>query len=358
MINKLKDKITPDKKILMLFTILGIFNIMLFINLLAYMVIVEQVNISVLHNISTIISAFIILGFISTRLPRLKQMTDGTVYEIGYLVIMGLLSLTISYFNKSTHGDSVLSPFIEMFRMLSVVLIFTYIATKSKSFKALVKGDMSRKTIFWQIVICTVLAVLASYFTMDVNGVPANARGLVVMIASLLGGPYIGLPVGIISGVLRMFMGGPTAFACGVSTIMASVVGSLIFIWNGGKFLRAYKSAILMFLFTGFDMFLITILTPRPQGVIIANNLYAPMAFASVLGILLFSLFLGEKKEEDEESEELKQTIDDNSFKISTNSDIIDINTNKIISISQELDEYKAKADESERELQKYKDKV
>ena len=358
MINKLKDKITPDKKILMLFTILGIFNIMLFINLLAYMVIVEQVNISVLHNISTIISAFIILGFISTRLPRLKQMTDGTVYEIGYLVIMGLLSLTISYFNKSTHGDSVLSPFIEMFRMLSVVLIFTYIATKSKSFKALVKGDMSRKTIFWQIVICTVLAVLASYFTMDVNGVPANARGLVVMIASLLGGPYIGLPVGIISGVFRMFMGGPTAFACGVSTIMASVVGSLIFIWNGGKFLRAYKSAILMFLFTGFDMFLITILTPRPQGVIIANNLYAPMAFASVLGIMLFSLFLGEKKEEDEESEELKQTIDDNSFKISTNSDIIDINTNKIISISQELDEYKAKADESERELQKYKDKV
>ncbi len=34
MINKLKDKITPDKKILMLFTILGIFNIMLFINLI------------------------------------------------------------------------------------------------------------------------------------------------------------------------------------------------------------------------------------------------------------------------------------------------------------------------------------
>ena len=89
-----------------------------------------------------------------------------------------------------------------------------------------------------------------------------------------------------------------------------------------------------MFLFSGFDMFLITILTPRPQGVIIANNLYAPMAFASVLGILLFSLFLGEKKEEDEESEELKQTIDDNSVRISTNSDIIDINTNKIISLN------------------------
>ena len=193
---------------------------------------------------------------------------------------------------------------------------------------------------------------------MDVNGVPANARGLVVMIASLLGGPALGLPVGIISGVLRMFMGGPTAFACGTSTIIASIVGSVVYIWNGGKFLRSYKAGILMFLFSGFDMFMITALTPRPAGMIYATNLYAPMTFASVLGILLFTLFLGEKKEEEGLSSELKQTIDDNSFKISTNSDIIDVNTDRIISLSQELEEYKAKVDESELELQKYKDKV
>ena len=91
-----KDKLSGDKKILILFSILLIFNIALFINFFAYMIIVQHVSITVVHEITTIISAIIILGFISTRLTKLKELTDGSVYEIGYLIIMGLLSLTIS----------------------------------------------------------------------------------------------------------------------------------------------------------------------------------------------------------------------------------------------------------------------
>jgi LytS/YehU family sensor histidine kinase len=315
------------------------------------MVIIKEFDIAILHDLITIISAIIILGFISTRLPKLKEITDGSVYEIAYLIIMGLLSITISYFNKSTNGESLWAPFLEMFRMLSVVLILTYLATKSKSFKAIIKGDFSRNTIFWQILICSVLGVLASYFTMDVNGVPANARNLVVMISALLGGPYLGLPVAIISGVWRYFLGGPTALACGVSTVLAGVIGSLVFVWNRGKFLRAYKVAILMFLFSGFDMFIVTVLTPKPDGILVANAVYAPMTFAAVLGMLLFTMFLGEKKEEAEINDELKQTIDDNTMKISDNTDIIDLNTDRIIEISQELKEYKEKVDRLEQEM-------
>lgn len=93
-----------------------------------------------------------------------------------------------------------------------------------------------------------------------------------------------------------------------------------------------------MFLYSGFDMFLITILTPQPEGIIIANTLYAPMTFAAVFGMILFTLFLDEKKEETE-------TKDDS-------------NTDKILEMSQKLEEYKAKADETERELKEHKDKV
>ena len=273
MLLNIKNKLAGDKKIIILFSILFIFNVVLFINLFAYMVVVEHVNVSVVHDIVTIISAIIILGFISTRLTKLKEITDGSVYEIGYLIIMGLLSLTISYFNRSTNGESIFAPFLEMFRMLSVVLILTYITTKSKSFKAIVRGDYSRKTLIWQIVICSILGILASYFTMNINGIPANSRGLIVMISALLGGPYVGIPVGIISGLWRYSMGGPTALACGVATIITGIVGSLVYKWNNGKFLRPYMAALLMFLYSGFDMFLITVLTPQPDGIIIANAL-------------------------------------------------------------------------------------
>lgn len=356
MLAVLKNKLTNDKKILILFTILLFFNIAFFINEFAYMIIVKKVSISVAHDIVTIISAFIILGFISTRLTKLKQITDGSVYEIGYLIITGLLSLTITYFNKSTNGESLWAPFIEMFRMLSVVLIITYISTKSNSFKAILKGNQSRKVIIWQIIICSILGILASYFTMDVNGAPANSRGLIVMISSLLGGPYVGIPVGLISGVWRYSMGGPTALACSVTTIIAGIIGSLINRWNNGVFLRPYKAALLMLLYSGFDMWMISVLTHHPDGLLIANALYAPMTFAAVLGMLLFTLFLGEKKEEI--NSDLKQIVDENTAKISDNADIIDINTDRIIEISQELKEYKTRLEESEKELKKYKDKV
>ena len=106
-----------------------------------------------------------------------------------------------------------------------------------------------------------------------------------------------------------------------------------------------------MFLFSGFDMFLVTVITPKPDGILVANAVYAPMTFAAVLGILLFTMFLGEKKEEAEINDELKQTIDDNTMKISDNTDIIDLNTDKIIEISEELKEYKEKVDRLEQEM-------
>lgn len=353
----IKNKLMEDKEIVILFIILLFFNICFYFNLFGYMVSVNKINPSAVHDVFTILSAIIIFGFISSRLAKHDVREHGSVYEIGYLIITGLLSLTISYFNRSSQGESLWAPFIEMFKMLSVVLIITYVATKSKSFKSLVKGDRSLKTIIGQVIICSILGVLASYFTMDVNGVPANSRGLIVMISALLGGPYVGIPVGLISGICRYNMGGPTALACCVATILAGIIGSLINRWNNGEFLKPYKAALLMFLFCGFEMWIVCVLTPWPEGLFIANAVYAPMTFAAVLGMLLFTMFLGEKKEEIT-GEELKKAVDANADKISVNSDIIDINTDRIIEISRELKEYKNRAEESEKELKDYKDKV
>ena len=109
-----------------------------------------------------------------------------------------------------------------------------------------------------------------------------------------------------------------------------------------------------MLLFSGLDMFIITVLTQKPQGVIMPS-LYAPMTFASVLGILLFTMFLTEKKEEIDN--DFKQTIKENTAKISDNTDIIDINTDRMIEISMELKEYRKKVDKLERELKEVKEK-
>ena len=367
MFGKFKEELTGEKKLIILYSILFVFNILLFINLFAYISILKELNFYAFHEVGTIIAAIIILGFISTRLPKLKESTDGSIYEIAYLIIIGILSITISYFNKSTNGESLWAPFLEMFRMLAVMLIFLFVATKSKSFKSLIEKKTSRRSQICLIIIFSILGILASYFTLDVFGAPANARGLIVMIAALAGGPVVGIPVGIIAGVWRFSLGGPTALACAVVTIIAGFVGSLIHKWMGGKFLSPFKAALLMFLFSGFDMFIITVLTPK-QGVMIANALYAPMTFASVLGILLFTIFLDEKKEEfwiRENIEQINQNKEDialnkenisiNKENISINKENISVNNENIVSNAEKISELSKKLKELQEELDELK---
>ena len=353
MFGKFKEELTGEKKLIILYSILFVFNILLFINLFAYITVFKQLNFNAFHEVGTIIAAIIILGFISTRLPKLKESTDGSIYEIAYLIIIGILSITISYFNKSTNGESLWAPFLEMFRMLAVMLIFLFIATKSKSFRSLIEKKTSRRSQICLIIIFSILGILASYFTLDVFGAPANARGLIVMIAALAGGPVVGIPVGIIAGVWRFSLGGPTALACAVVTIIAGFVGSLIHKWMGGKFLSPFKAALLMFLFSGFDMFIITVLTPK-QGVMIANALYAPMTFASVLGILLFTIFLDEKKEEFWIRENIEQ-INQNKEDISINKENISVNNENIVSNAEKISELSKKLKELQEELDELK---
>ena len=360
MFGKFKEELTGEKKLIILYSILFVFNILLFINLFAYISILKELNFYAFHEVGTIIAAIIILGFISTRLPKLKESTDGSIYEIAYLIIIGILSITISYFNKSTNGESLWAPFLEMFRMLAVMLIFLFIATKSKSFRSLIEKKTSRRSQICLIIIFSILGILASYFTLDVFGAPANARGLIVMIAALAGGPVVGIPVGIIAGVWRFSLGGPTALACAVVTIIAGFVGSLIHKWMGGKFLSPFKAALLMFLFSGFDMFIITVLTPK-QGVMIANALYAPMTFASVLGILLFTIFLDEKKEEFwireniEQINQNKEGISINKENISINRENISVNNENIVSNAEKISELSKKLKELQEELDELK---
>ena len=169
------------------------------------------------------------------------------------------------------------------------------------------------------------------------------------MIAALFGGPFVGIPVGLISGVWRYFLGGPTALPCSVATILCGIIGGLIYKWSNGRFLNPFNGALLMFLYSGFDMFIISVLSSGGQGLVIANALYAPMTFTAVLGMLLFTMFLTEKKEE--ASTELEKEVRENRQDISTNMDIIDIHAERIIELSQELEEYKNKVDKLEQKL-------
>ena len=92
---------------------------------------------------------------------------------------------------------------------------------------------------------------------------------------------------------------------------------------------------ILMFLYTGFEMLLVVLLTPPDISFHFIQNIYPIMLFASVSGILIFSIVLKHRREK------MNPTIDDEEEKI-----------NKL---KKDLDEYGKKIEELENEIEKLK---
>lgn len=288
------------KKMNALYLLLIISNIILLIGLIQYYSNVGiDLHFKYFDEISAVIATIIILGFISAKLPKIRELGDSSLYGMVYLIIICAIGLMTSYFNSKVDTAAHFGPYLEMFKMLCATLIFVLIATNLKSFKAIMHGKYTRKDQIVCLIIFSVLGIVASKWCIDINGTPANVRCLVVMISGLFGGPVVGIPVGIISGAYRFTLGGVTALPCSISTVLSGIIGSLIFMWNDKKFPRTIAAITLMFLFTGFEMLMIVILTPPNISFPYIRNIYPIMLFASVIGITLFSIVVKEEREKE-----------------------------------------------------------
>ena len=311
MSDKQKFKIQSNNaKINGIFLILLIANIIFFGMLIKYLIYSEDfiINFTVINHIITILATIIILGFISTRLPQFRKLGDSSIYEIGYLIILGTFGILLSYFNATTQSKNIIDPFLEMFKILSVILIIAILVSKTKPFKERFQGKITAKNQIICIVIFSALGILASMYHVYIYDTPANVRSLIIMIAGLIGGPYVGIPSALIAGAFRYAQGGVTAVPCTIATLLIGIIGSLIYVWNDKKFLRTLPSIVLMFLFTGMEMLLTLLMTPERVSIRYVARVYPIMLFGSIIGIILFKMILKEQtpKEKIYSYEELK----------------------------------------------------
>lgn len=304
---------------LFIFLILLVSNVVLYVSLLRFYFAKHAFDFSwtFINYILTMGSAIIIFGFISTRLPQFRNMGDSSIYEIGYLVIIGIFSIIISYFNASTNANGFFMPFLNMFKVLSVMLILMLIATKTRFFKNLMHMKFTKKDLFFAFVVFAVLGCAASVYNIPINDSFANVRNLIILIAGLFGGPFVGIPAGLVSGGFRFFEGGTTALPCSLATVIAGFVGSAVYLINNKKFLRGKYAVILMFLYVGFEMLIIIFLTPPNISIPYINDIYPLMLFGQVLGMVLFIMIFREVKSdkaisyEELRINELENTLDE-----------------------------------------------
>lgn len=335
----MKDMILSDKrKRIIVYILLFISNLAFVIFFLVYGP-DQAMDLSIrdVGRFFTIVSALIIFAFITSRLPKLRSLGDSSLYEITYLLIMGLVSLTVSYFNGIVNNSIVLEPFISMFNVLAIVLIVMICSTRLKSVKAMIRGDYERKELIVCLIVFLILGVLSTFLTKNLGHSTANVRSMTIMIAGLFGGPIIGIPTALLAAACRLFIGGPTAWPCAISTVICGVIAGAMHVWNGNRFLRTAQSAYLMFLFMGFEMLMILLMVPNSIGIPIVMEIYAPMTFVAVIGIILFKLVIAEIRRKDDdvpidvetEIKNLKADLKDYEEKIKTLEDEIAKNSDE-----------------------------
>lgn len=115
---------------------------------------------------------------------------------------------------------------MSMLERMALITVFIYIILQTNIMKYLVKNKFGKKEKIILIVMFSTLAIFGTYFGIYIKDQSlANSRPVGAIVAGYLGGPTIGIIVGGISGVHRYSLGGFTALACGLSTVVEGAIG-------------------------------------------------------------------------------------------------------------------------------------
>ena len=291
--------------------------------------------ISAFQNLAFFISSIIVLGFITTRLPQFRGRFNHSLYELSLLILMGMVSILMTTFEQHSGIAEYMDPYLQIFTILSVALILLLILTKTKALKGILHGKRTRKSTVYCLLFFIILAAITSEYYITVHSSVVNVKEFIVIIGGLIGGPFVGIPVGLFSGAERFLLGGPTALPGTLSVIIAGIISSVVFICNNGKLPSIRESVGLMCLYPGFSMLLTVLTTPQYISIPYVLDIYPLMLVSCVMGVVVFLLIISEQKK--------GSVISDDDFRINELELALEDYENRVDKLEEEIEILKRK---------------
>jgi phosphoserine phosphatase RsbU/P len=135
--------------------------------------------------------------------------------------------------------NSVFGQYLDLFAHTEIfIFVFMEIVTKMETIQRVIfkKATLNDYIVF--VIIFGLFSIFGTYIGIpDSSGAISNIRDLAPMIAGLVAGPFVGLAVGLIGGIHRFFLGGPTCIPCSLATVLAGLLAGVIYRLNKGKLL-------------------------------------------------------------------------------------------------------------------------
>lgn len=195
---------------------------------------------------------------------------------------------------------------VSLINNISLMFLITFLLSRTTSFRNIVLNRQNnlRKKIFLSIIF-SLFGIFGTYYGFPIEGAIANSRVIGIMVAGLLGGPFVGVSAGMIAGIHRwtIDIGGFTSLACMISTIVEGIIGSVAYRYKG-KFKRTWTLGFFITIVAELIQMIIIILVAKPYSAAIdlVRIIAVPMTLMNALGVAVF-LMLTENVYKEQERE-------------------------------------------------------
>lgn len=201
--------------------------------------------------------------------------------------------------------------FILMIERLGFIVLIAYILVQSKIFRNILFNRKALDTQILLIIIFTIFAIISNINGIEVqNGQVinsgfaeplsnysslANTRALTIGISGIIGGPFVGTVVGILSSIFRYFQGGLDPQVYVYSSILIGIVSGLIG-QNYMKRNRLPEPIVGAGIASGFEIIQMAMIllasSDFSQALPLVSYIILPMTLINSLGMAIFLSFI------------------------------------------------------------------
>lgn len=126
------------------------------------------------------------------------------------------------------------------------VYVFMEVVTQIKSVRRVIGQKASRYDTVFFILLFGGFSIFGTYTGIVLpSGAISSIRDLGPLVAGLVAGPLVGLGTGLIGGIHRYFLGGFSCVACGIATVLAGLIGGIVYLIAKKKLISIFHAMVL-----------------------------------------------------------------------------------------------------------------
>lgn len=192
---------------------------------------------------------------------------------------------------------------LTLLQQTCVYLVIAYLLSRTRIFIPLMHVTIRLPHRLTCYVVFSLFCIMGTYLGLKIDDSIANTRAIGAVLGGVLGGPWVGLAVGFTGGLHRYSLGGSSAFACMVSTVLEGLIAGFFhrYMIQRGHFGTLFNpiAVALLTLCAEVVQMLVLLLLVEPFAAAkhLVEQIALPMLVANSLGAALFMRILLDRRQ-------------------------------------------------------------